>query len=132
MILEIPHRISRTFIRAHPDWIFVYSTDVIGRGMEGQEWQCKGESNAYGVPTVYKFCPSSAVYFQDARSEEQWQYIIEAFLKIPTDKGPVIPIRKIGLGCSRMREFAPKMLTELQKLLAGISCEIKWIYPGAM
>jgi len=129
LILKVPYRISRAYIQEHPDWIFVYATDVVGRGAEGHEWQCKGEPNAFGIPTVYKLCPSSSVFFQDSRREEQWQYIINAFEKIPRDKGPIIPFRRIGMGCSRMQEFAPKMFAELQRLLKYISANIEWVYP---
>lgn len=128
-MIPIPYRISRSFIQSHPNYIFVYATDVVGRGCEGHEWQAKGEPNAYGIPTIYKLCPSSSVYFQDSRREEQWEYIIKAFEKIPRDQGPIIPFRKIGLGCSRMHELAPKMFAEMWKLIDLIKApDIEYIY----
>lgn len=127
--LQVPQHISRTFIQQHPAWIFVYSYDVVGKGFFGQCNAAHGEENAYPVPTIYKWCPSAKILFQDSRRDEQWQYIRAALDKIPRDGRPIIPFRRIGLGCSRMQEFAPRMWQDLQTELKAISYSpIEWLW----
>lgn len=117
MIVKIPRRINRVFVRDHPNWIFVYSNDLIERGLEGMVWHFKGFSNAFMVPTAQKICANS-IYFRDTGFTEN--AIREAVAKIPSDKGPIIPVPKIGLGCSRMKELAPLSYELLWNLLNQI------------
>jgi len=72
--MQIPHHISRTFIKLHTELTFVYGYDVIGKGMMGQPWAAHGEPNAFPIPTMYKFCPSGHVLFTDGRINE-WRDI---------------------------------------------------------
>lgn len=127
--LIVPHKISRSFIQQHPDWIFVYSFDVVGKSFFGQANAAHGEPNAYPVPVLYKYCASGRVCFEDSRSDEQWPYVQKALDSIPLDKGPIIPFRRMGLGCGRMKEFAPKMYKKMWEELDKIAYKnIEWRY----
>lgn len=118
-IIQIPHHISRTFIQQHPEYTFVYGQDHIRRGIMGQSWVCGGEPNCFPITTVQKLCPSGSRYLSDSNLEhEQW---IEKDLDlVPRDK-PIIVFRRIGEGCSRMKEFAPRLHAELKEVLFKIS-----------
>ena len=124
--LIIPRRISREYVQRNPHIIFVYSNDYLRRGCEGMAWFFAGEENAYVVSTMYKYC-ANPKYFNDNLSE--WQPIIQKELdSIPRDGRPIIPIHKIGFGCSRMREFCPNLFNWLWSELSKITTphQIDW------
>lgn len=106
-VIQIPHKILRSFIQQHPEWNFVYGYDRIKRGMLGQCWQTVGEPNCFPVTTVQKLCPSGSRYLNDYSKEHQ-QWILDDVERIPRNK-PIIVFRKIGQGCSRMEELAPRL-----------------------
>jgi hypothetical protein len=118
--IHLPARIFRSLVQKNPQWIFVYSNDYQNKGCEGMAWHFYGEPNAFMVPTMKKMCRSATDKYW--RDDVQWiqDVVIEAIAKIPRDNRPIIPVRKMGWGCSRMAEFAPKlhllMWTELNKI----------------
>jgi hypothetical protein len=116
-MITIPNHINRQFVIDHPQWIFVYSCDTIGRACNGIMWNCHGEPNAFGIPTLIKFC-SAKQFFYDCEAHEV--IVLAAISRIPLDGRPIIVIPKIGRGCSRMFELAPKlfktMWDELDKI----------------
>lgn len=125
--MKLPARISREFVQAHPELIFVYSNDHQRHGLEGMAWFFEGEPNAFQVSTCVKKCKNSR-YFNDG-NEEHWRWIRQEITAIPKDGRPIIVIQKMGLGCSRMKELAPKlykfMCSELDKIKHK---DIEWIY----
>lgn len=131
--IVIPSHISRTFVKEHRDYIFVYGFDVRGLGCEGQPWAFHGESNCYPVPTLEKYCPSSKIFFNDGNFTYYANIIDDYIDKIARDafisKKPVIPCRKIGMGCSQLHFVAPRLFAYLQKRLNVIQYpDIKWRY----
>lgn len=123
----VPAHITRSFIRSRLDLNFVYSTNVFEMSHLGQAAECRGEPNAFGVPVRFRFCKSDmSSYFSD---NDYVRSVITRFLqRIPTDK-PVIVLRKIGCGASRMREYAPKTWEWMQGELNKIAYpNIKWDY----
>lgn len=119
-MIIIPYKIFRSYVQKHPEMIFLYGHDYLRRGCLGQAWELYNEPNTYAVPTLYKYC-ANAVFFQDCCYDTHVQQISSFLLKIPNDGRPVIPCRKIGEGCSRMKEFAPKLFAWLQKQLTLIA-----------
>lgn len=99
--IVLPLKINRSFVKEHNEWNFLYGWDFLGRGALGQAYSFHGEYNAFPVPTMYKYC-SNSVYWQDI--EEGKKAISDALKLVPSDK-PIIPCRKMGLGCSRLREL---------------------------
>lgn len=87
--------------------------------MLGQAWYIGGEPNSFSVCTVEKYC-SNPAYFHDGEFNRISKMINEQVAEIPRDK-PIIILPKIGLGCSRMREFAPKCYTYLCEQLNNIA-----------
>lgn len=119
MIIKFPHRIYPSFIKEHPDWIFIYSTDSLNKGGMGMAWHIAGQPNSFPVPTVVKFC-ANKVFFDDYLLQNNID-IIDNFIKqIPRDGRPIIVPPKIGMGCSRMRELAPKTYQYLILMLATL------------
>lgn len=112
----LPHHISKSFIQQHPEWVFIYGKDFCETGMMGQMWVAHGEPNCFGIPTCTKLCPSNKQYLNDY-SALHLDRLVRALADIPRDGRPIHPIRRIGMGCSRMFELAPTlykfMITEL-------------------
>lgn len=102
----------------HPEWNFIHGHDVQKKGFEGQA-SIYNEANTFALPVMYKFCPSGARFFTDGDSEAR-KIILDTLWKIPTDK-PIIILRNIGCGCSRMRELAPRLHWEMMLALKDIS-----------
>ena len=105
----IPHRVTRAFVAQNPELIFVYGCDVVGKACLGQAWSCHGEPNAFGIPTMIKYCSAKVHYHDVADSATYKQYIEQAIAKIPRDGRKIIVLPKIGMGCSRMYELSPKL-----------------------
>ena len=112
--------IYRPFIQEHPQWIFLYGDTIYKNGMLGQPWHTVGEPNCFGIPTCIKHCRSNR-YFSDGQFE-QWSIEIDkAIFLVPEDGRPVIPLRKMGEGCSRLKELCPKLFAHLQSRLKLIA-----------
>ena len=118
MQVTIPHRVHRSFVQAHTEWIFVFSNDHEKHGLEGMAWFFEGEPNAYQVSTCVKKCKNSR-YFNDS-NPTHWQWVEDEVARIPLDDRPIVVMPKIGLGCSRMKELAPKLYTRMWELLDAI------------
>ena len=114
----IPHYVTRTFIQSHLEYNFVFSFDVAGKSFFGQANECYGEPNAYPVPVRWKGCKTSG-YFSDAQYIDICEQIDIAISRIPNGP-PVIVLRKIGEGASRMNEFASKSFEYLKQKLNEI------------
>lgn len=120
----IPYYIKTSFIQQHPNWIFLYSHDYLRKGALGQCVNFYGEPNTFPVFTCYKYC-ANPVYFSD--SQDSFEKVNESFAKIP--KGIIVPCRKIGEGCARLREFAPNLLQHIKKTIQALQWkEIKIDY----
>src|SRR5574338_382824 len=88
--IKIPFRITRRFIAANKQWIFLFSYDAAMKGMLGQAWFAFGEPNAYPIFTCRKLCPSSLNrYFQDL--DEYKEVVEQCIASLPKDGRPIIP-----------------------------------------
>lgn len=125
-MLNIPAHISRSFIESHREIIFLYGNDYYGRGCLGQAWSFFGEANTFPIPTLIKYC-SAASFFYD-NNPEFYKYIDEAIAKVPRDGRPIIACRRIGMGCSRMFELAPKLYAYMTTELNKIVTPVEWTY----
>ena len=119
-IITIPRIITREYVQRHPDWIFVYGNDSHNHGALGQAWFAQGEPNTFPIYTCRKLCSSASNKYWSDNDEEHWKIVQDALDKIPQDKGPIIPFRKIGEGCSRMQDFAPRIFRFMREYLDRI------------
>lgn len=134
--ITVPIRISRAFIQCHPDWSFVYSSNVFNSGRLGQAGQCSYEPNCYPVPVCVRFCRSNMdSYFSDSQFESFTKPLIDtAIARIPAMASPnirnvVIVFPKIGTGFSQMNKLAPRTWEYLNEELSKIVYpNIKWDY----
>lgn len=119
--IVIPHRISRAFVIERRDLIFVYGIDSLRKGGMGQAWSCHNEPNTFGIPTCIKYCSSAILFHDNSGDTHNRELVDKALAAIPHDGRPIIVLRKIGEGCSRMKELAPKLFAYMQSELDKIS-----------
>lgn len=113
-------------VRAHPDKLWIFGDNVLGKGKRGQAC-IRDEPNAIGIPT--KWVPSlrESAFFSDDKFLECTTAIDEAFTKIykllPDYEGIVLPENGLGTGLAQLDKRAPgvfrylcDMLEELKKL----------------
>jgi len=127
-MIELPYRITNGCCEYYKDkLIFLYGYDVMGKSMDGQA-MIKGHENTFPITTMYKFCNSGARYFTDA-DHACFEHIDSCFAAIPNDGRLIIPLRKMGEGCSRLKELAPRVHIYLYERLKAIGYpEIIWQY----
>jgi hypothetical protein len=124
MSIILPRRINRGFVIAHPELNFVHGFDVQHKGYFGHA-TIYNEPNTFPLPTMYKFCASGARYFTDTDSDAK-VIVLTAIRELPKDGKPLVVLRGIGTGCSRMRELAPYLYKQMIEELAKIETAVKW------
>lgn len=119
-------RISREFVRANRDSIFLFGDNLVGQGFGGQAAAMRGEPNCVGIPT--KKFPSSRddAFFTDLEFEQNKAVIGHAFevLFHRTSKAEqtiVIPADGLGTGRAQLESRAPLTFAYLQKCLRDLS-----------
>ena len=126
--ITLPRIITNAFVRQHPQWVFLHGHDVQLKGCFGQA-SIYNLPNTIGIPVMYKFCASGARYFTDGDSSCK-DYVDKAFNNILDPANTIIiPLRKMGEGCSRLKELAPRLHAYLYQRLDAIKYpNIKWDY----
>ncbi|MGH9947582.1 MAG: hypothetical protein ACRD6X_10300 [Pyrinomonadaceae bacterium] len=120
--------ISRSYVRANRDKLFLFGDNLEGRGFGGQAAAMRGEPNAIGIPTKRSPAYSESAFFSDEEFEQNRMAIDLVFakvLKAVTDSFRVIVIPSGGLGTGRAQLVlrAPRTFAYLQNRLAEITSE---------
>ena len=118
--------ITRAVVRDHPDRIFVFGDNLVGRGFGGQAAAMRGEPNVIGIPTKRLPSNSENAFFTDAEFEQNIAAIDQAFERLSvicltTDQVIVIPANGIGTGRAQLESRAPLTFAYLQKRLGNLS-----------
>ena len=129
-IIRIPYHITRSFVIAHSELIFLYGQDYTNKGCLGQAWQMANEANSFPVCTMFKLCHSqSDKFFHDDFFQSNVDKIEERLAAVPKDGRAIIAPRKIGQGHSQLIHKAPRTFDYLKQRLAKIvHPEIEWQY----
>lgn len=103
-------KITRSFIQAHPDYIFLFGDNTIRQGYGGQAKEMRGEPNAIGIVTKRFPSMEFGSLFTDADFEEAKMYIDRDFARIPVSCSTiVIPYAGLGTGRALLDKLAPKI-----------------------
>jgi len=111
--------ISNEFVKAHPEYTFVFGDNAARYGKGGQAFAMRGEPNTIGVRT--KMLPTSAdnAYFSDdnfdcikSMIDEDLSYVEE---KLKHHGNVVFPSDGIGTGRAMMKEKCPLLFKYLQE-----------------
>lgn len=120
--------ITRSFVRAHLDHIFLFGDNLARRGFGGQAAQMRAEPNAIGIPT--KNLPSNVeeAFFTDAEFEQNKTAIDHAFDRLSrmsstAEQVVVIPTDSLGTGRAQLESRAPLTFAYLQKRLQNLSSQ---------
>ena len=120
--------ITREYVRANRDKLFLFGDNLERRGFGGQAAAMRGEPNAIGIPTKKSPSYRDDAFFSDDEFEQNKASIDAAFAEIMraiTDSIRVIVIPSDGLGTGRaqLERRAPRTFAHLQKRLTEIASE---------
>jgi hypothetical protein len=118
--------ISREYVRANPDKIFLFGDNLEQRGFGGQAAAMRGEPNAIGIPTKRSPSYSKKAFFTDNEFEHNKAVIDAAFAKLAkavsyATRVIVIPANGLGTGRAELDKRAPVTFAYLQTRLAELS-----------
>lgn len=118
--------ISREFVRANRDRIFLFGDNLVGQGFGGQAAAMRGEPNCVGIPT--KKLPSNRddAFFTDLEFEQNKAAIDRAFDGLfhkisKAEQTIVIHAGGLGTGRAQLESRAPQTFAYLQKCLKSLS-----------
>ena len=124
MTLLYIKKYSRAYIKAHPDWLFVFGDNLECEGLGGQAAEARGEPNAIGIATKKKPSMSPDAFFMD-NDHDAWFEAEKATLRRlmeASKNGRTIiwPLDGIGTGLARLEKNAPSIWTEIEQLRFAI------------
>jgi len=114
-------KITREYVREHPEKIFVFGDNVLEKGFGGQAKELRGEPNAYGVPTKKYPSMRAESFFTDTELMANILLIDRAIAKIPTD-GREIVVLPLGTGLAQLPIKAPETYSYLVKRIKTLTC----------
>lgn len=114
--------ITREYIRANPDWIFLFGDNLVQRGFGGQAAAMRGEPNAVGIPTKKRPSYSPDAFFIDTEFDQNKAAIDLAFNRLAEAvtnaiQAIVIPSDGLGTGRAELDKRAPRTFAYLQSRL---------------
>lgn len=120
--------ITREYVRANRDKVFLFGDNLERRGFGGQAAAMRGEPNAVGIPTKKSPSYKDDAFFSDDELERNKAAIDAAFAKVTravteTNRVIVIPSDGLGTGRAQLDKRAPRTFAYLQKRLAELASE---------
>ena len=120
--------ITRSFVREHPDHIFLFGDNLARRGFGGQAAQMRSEPNAIGIPTKKLPSNTEEAFFTDAELEQNKAAIDRAFDRLyrmswTFEQVIVIPSDGLGTGRAQLENRAPLTFAYLQNRLRNLSSQ---------
>lgn len=117
--------ISRDYVRANPDMIFLFGDNLENRGFGGQAAAMRGEPNAIGIPTKKSPSYADTAFFTDREFEQNKAAIDAAFAKLAKAMSDsirviVVPSGGLGTGRAQLGKRAPRTFSYLQCRLAEL------------
>lgn len=121
--------VTRDFVKAHPEMLFVFGDNMAGVGLGGQAKAMRGEPNAIGVPTKWSPSRNELAYFSD---DEFWASercpiyfaINQAFAAISAaqslGRDVVVPADGLGTGLAELPTRAPAIHAYIESRIRGM------------
>lgn len=123
MLLYIK-KYTRSYIKAHPDWLFVFGDNMMRHGLAGQAAEARGEPNAIGIATKRKPTMESDAFLMDhdydnwfAAEQPTLHRLMEASQNVRTI---IWPLDGIGTGLARLEKSAPSIWNDIESLRCAI------------
>lgn len=117
--------VTREYVRANPDRVFLFGDNVEQRGFGGQAAAMRGEPNTIGIPTKKSPSYSDDAFFTDDEFEQNKASIDLAFSKLAiavsdATRMIIVPANGLGTGRAELDKRAPKTFAYLEKRLADL------------
>lgn len=117
--------ITREYVRANPDKIFLFGDNLEGRGYGGQAAEMKGEPNAIGMPTKKSPTYKAGAFFTDREFDQNQAVIDAAFAEVASAISDsirviVIPAADLRTGRAQLGRRAPRTFAYLEQQLAEL------------
>ena len=123
MLLYIK-RYTRSYIKAHPDWLFVFGDNMMRHGLGGQAAEARGEPNAIGIATKLKPSMDPEAFLTDDHYENWFaaeQSNMRRLMEASKNGRTIIwPLDGIGTGLARLEKHAPSIWADIDNLRAAI------------
>ncbi|MGE3467546.1 MAG: hypothetical protein AB7J13_11505 [Pyrinomonadaceae bacterium] len=119
--------ISREYVRANRDKLFLFGDNSERRGFGGQARAMRGEPNAIGIPTKKSPSYEDAAFFTDDEFEQNRAAIDLAFAEIAQKTASndiqviVIPSNGLGTGRAQLRRRATRTFAYLLSRLDDLA-----------
>jgi len=119
MTLLYIRKYTRAYIKAHPDWLFVFGDNLAREGFGGQAKEARGEPNAVGIATkrLPDMTPGAFLTDDDLEIWRASERDVLATLWEEAKRGRTIvwPLDGIGTGLARLEQKAPEIWNELEQ-----------------
>lgn len=124
MALLYIKKYTRAYIKAHPDWLFVFGDNMMRHGLAGQAAEARGEPNAIGIATKMKPSMEADAFLSDL-DYEKWfaaeQPTMARLMKASQAGRTIIwPFDGIGTGLARLEKNAPQIWNDIEQLRLAI------------
>lgn len=120
MTLLYIKKYNRSYIKSHPDWLFIFGDNLDRAGFGGQAKEARGEPNTLGIAT--KKAPSNhpSAFLSD-KDHDLWLSIEKPRLLNLIDLakgGKVIiwPLDGIGTGLAKLKYKAPLIWNDIESV----------------
>ena len=124
MTLLYIKRYKREYLRAHPDWLFVFGDNFERTGYGGQAGEARDEPNAIGIATKHSPSMAPNAFFSDADYDEWFvaeQPTLQRLQKASKAGRTIIwPMDGIGTGLARLEKNAPSIWSMIDNLRAAL------------
>ena len=120
-------KITRKYVRDHPQYLFLFGDNLMGQGYGGQAKEMRNESNAHGIPTKIKPTMEEDAFFSDDMFDEISKFyddiftINQAGFNCGEYEAVVIPSAGLGTGLAELNKRAPKIYKYLLQKIKELS-----------
>lgn len=124
MTLLYIKKYTRAYIRAHPDWLFVFGDNMMRHALAGQAAEARNEPNAIGIATKLKPSMEIDAFLAD-HDYDNWfaaeQPTMQRLMRASQNGRTIIwPFDGIGTGLARLEKHAPSIWADIDNLRAAI------------
>lgn len=124
MTLLYIKKYTRIYIKAHPDWLFVFGDNMMRHGYGGQAAEARGEPNAIGIATKVKPSMESDAFLAD-QDYDNWfaaeRSTLRRLMEASRSGRTIIwPHDGIGTGMAQLERRAPSIWNDIEHLRIAI------------
>ncbi len=124
MTLLYIKKYARSYIKAHPDWLFVFGDNMMRHGLGGQAGEARGEPNAIGIATKMKPSMEPDAFLAD-HDHDNWFAAERPTMRRLMDASKsgrtiIWPLDGIGTGLAQLEKRAPSIWNTIESMRFSI------------